>query len=300
MKSKMFDSYPVMKMHGCGNDFVLYVDFEQRTTSEEVRKICKFHTGVGADGVITVTKSRIPGAKYRMKYFNADGSTAEMCGNGIRCFAKYLLDTGLVTQKGPIPVDTDAGIIVPEVLKNSWEEALVRVNMGKPLMYNSEQVTVSPNRQGLVVVSLNSKVKDKNLRNLKGTYINMGNPHIVFFVEKGEAKNYAKEFGPQIEQMTSLFPKKTNVEFVELNSKKDLIMHVWERGAGLTLACGTGACAAHAAAVLNGLSENETKIHLPGGTLNLSWAGRGKPIYMTGSARNVFRIHYLEKLLLAK
>lgn len=283
-------SYPIMKMHGCGNDFILYVDFEEHTTPEQVRKMCEFHTGIGADGVITVTRSRMPQAKYKMKYFNSDGSTAEMCGNGIRCFAKYLLDNKLVTKKGEIPVETGAGIIIPEVLKNSSKEALVRVNMGKPVLYNPEQVTLSPNKNGVVSVSL--KIKNKKI---KGSYMGMGNPHVVFFVDKGFAQEYAKELGPQIELMTSIFPKKTNVEFVEVNNEKDLTVYVWERGAGFTLACGTGACATLAAAILNGYSASLATIHLPGGDLEVSWKGGEKDVYMTGTATNVFRISDLQR-----
>ncbi len=288
----IFDtSYPVTKMHGCGNDFVLYVDLDESTTPQDVIKICALHTGVGADGVITVTKSRTPKAKYQMKYFNADGSTAEMCGNGIRCFAKYLIDTKLLVDHGEIPVDTDAGIIIPHVLENSEKEAQVKVNMGEPVFYNKEQITLTPQRNGLVTVSL------PNLQ-FKGTYMNMGNPHVIFFVSKGDAEKYAKEYGPQIEQMTTVFPKKTNVEFVEVNNKKDLTLHVWERGAGLTLACGTGACATLAASVLLGYADNTAKVHLPGGTLDISWKGVGSPIYMTGPAVNVFTISDLQKFLL--
>lgn len=294
----MKNKYPIMKMHGSGNDFVFYVDFEEKTTPAQVRRICEFHTGVGADGVITVTRSRVKEAKYRMKYFNADGSMAEMCGNGIRCFAKYLLDTGLVVKKGPLKVDTDAGIIIPEVLKNSKTEAMVKVNMGVPLPYNAKQVSVMPDKKGLVNIKFSSKqAKDKAMKSLKGTFMNMGNPHAIFFVKKGLAENFAKEYGSQIEHMTNLFPQKINVEFVEINNKRDLTVHVWERGAGLTLACGTGACATLAAAVLNGVSDKNAKVRLPGGTLEISWKGGDEPIYMTGPARNVYQIYDLENLL---
>lgn len=287
--NSIFDiSYPITKMHGTGNDFVFYVDMDEKTTPDHVRKICAVHTGVGADGVITVTKSRTPKAKYRMKYFNADGSLAEMCGNGIRCFAKYLLDNKFVLEKGKIPVDTDAGIIIPEILENSEKEARVLVNMGKPILYNPDQIALSPDKSGLVTVPF---------KNFKGTYISMGNPHIIFFVEKGKAKDYTKEYGSQIEHTTSLFPQKTNVEFVEVNSKKDLTMHVWERGAGLTLSCGTGACAVLVAAVLNNYVDNKAKIHLPGGDLEVVWDGKEESVFMTGNAVNVFTIESIGKFL---
>lgn len=279
--------YPILKMHGCGNDFVVYVDFEEKTTPQQVRKISMTHTGVGADGVITVVRSRTPKAKYRMKYFNADGSFSEMCGNGIRCFAKYLLDNKLVSKKGKIPIDTDAGIIIPEVLENSEKEAIVKVNMGKPSFYNPHQVTLPPNKKGLISVSFKS---------LLGTFVSMENPHVVFFIKKGKAQKYALDYGSQIENRKSLFPQKTNVEFAEVIDKKNLIVHVWERGAGITLACGTGACATLAAAVVRGYSDTSTNIHLPGGTLEVSWSKKDDPIYMTGPATNVYKIKNLDEL----
>lgn len=275
----------IQKMHGIGNDFVVYTDFDERTTAEDVRKICDRHFGIGADGVITVTKSRIPEATYRMKYFNADGSLGEMCGNGIRCFAKYLLDNKLVKRKGKIFVDTDAGIIIPEVLENTSDEALVKVNMGQPVFYDPQQVSLLPNKKGLVHVTFH---------NMKGVYMGMGNPHVIFFVEKGQAKEFAQKYGSQIENMTNLFPQKTNVEFVEIDNRKNVTLHVWERGCGITLACGTGACATLVAATLLGLTNNVAKVHLPGGTLEISWEGNDTPIFMTGPAQNVFEIQDLD------
>lgn len=296
MKNIFDPKYPITKMHGTGNDFVMYVDFDERTTPSDVRKISDRHFGVGADGVITVTKSRVPDAKYRMKYFNSDGSFAEMCGNGIRCFAKYLVDNRFVSGNGKIPVDTDSGIIIPEVLKNSEKEAMVKVNMGEPVLKNSKQVALEINNKGIVQVEVEVTNSKNNKVKLTGTYVGVGNPHVIFFVKKGESENYAKEFGSQIEQNTKIFPQKTNVEFVEINNDKDLTVNVWERGAGLTLSCGTGACATFAAAVLNGISEKSAKLHVPGGTLDLSWAGKGQPIFMTGPAVNVFHIDNFDLL----
>lgn len=290
-QNKFNSSFPITKMHGIGNDFVVYEDFEQRTTAEDVRKICDRHFGIGADGVITVVTSRIPGVLYRMKYFNADGTLGEMCGNGIRCFAKYLLDNRLVKQKGKIPVDTDAGLIIPEILENTPEEALVKVNMGQPIFYDPQQVSLSPNKKGLV---------NFVFKNMKGIYIGMGNPHVIFFVEKGQAKEFAGKYGSQIENMTKIFTEKTNVEFVEITNKRNLTMHVWERGCGVTLACGTGACATFVAAVLQGLVDDNAKIHLPGGTLEISWGGNDSPVFMTGSAVNSFQIKDLQSIITTK
>lgn len=296
MKNIFDPKYPITKMHGTGNDFVIYVDFDELTRPDNARQICDRHFGVGADGVITVAKSRVPQAKYRMKYFNSDGSVGEMCGNGIRCFAKYLVDNELVSKMGAIPVDTDAGLLIPEILKNTVDGASVRVNMGKPVLKNPKQVTVSVNNKGLVQVTIEVTNSEKKIEKLTGTYAGMGNPHVIFFVDKGQAEQFVKVYGPQIEVMTDIFPQKTNVEFAEINDKKDITMHVWERAAGLTLSCGTGACATLTAAVLNGLSDNSAKIHLPGGTLEVSWAGKDEPIFMTGPAVNVFNISSLNLL----
>jgi len=277
-------------MHGTGNDFVVYVDFDERTTPDIVKRICIIHTGIGADGVIAVSKSRTLKAKYRMKYFNSDGSLGEMCGNGIRCFAKYLLDNKLINKKGKVSVDTDAGIIIPNVLENSEKEALIRVDMGKPVFYNAEQIIKRRSKDGSVHFAFSLTSRDGKKHKLDGVYIGIGNPHAVFFVEKGNAAKYAREFGPQIEVMTNIFPQKTNVEFVEVNNRKELTMYVWERSVGLTLACGTGACAVLVAAVLQGYSERIAKIQLLGGALEISWDRNDSHVFMTGPAVNVFTI----------
>lgn len=292
MISNFFDKrFPVTKMHGLGNDFVVYTDFEERTTPDIVKKLCDRHMGIGADGAISVVKSRIPQAKYRMKYFNSDGSLVEMCGNGIRCFAKYLFDNKFVTKKGKIPVDTDAGIIIPEILSNNAREAMIKVNMGVPVSYNKKQVAIKPGADGLVKIPFPLKrIMDRSLLKLAGTFISMGNPHVVFFVEKGQAEKLTKEYGPQIEVLKEIFPQKTNIEFVEINSRKDLTVHVWERGCGYTLACGTGACAVLAASVVNKLTDKSAKVKLPGGLLEIDWEGNGRPIFMTGLAKNVCKI----------
>jgi diaminopimelate epimerase len=294
MTKNIFDKkYPITKIHGTGNDFVVYVDLNEQTTPEDVKKICHFHTGVGADGVITISKSRIPQAQYRMKYFNADGSLGEMCGNGIRCFAKYLLDNKLIAKKSEIPVDTDAGIIITYILKNSEKEALIRVDMGRPVLENPDQVAKRADMDGLVRFNFSLKNQRGQEQKVDGVYVGMGNPHAVFFVEKGNAERFAKEFGPQIEIQTKIFPQKTNVEFVEVNNRKDLTMYVWERGVGLTLACGTGACATLVAGILQEYSERDATIHLPGGVLKISWDGDDSHVFMTGSAMNVFVISNL-------
>jgi diaminopimelate epimerase len=300
MRNNIFDpSFPITKMHGTGNDLVVYVDFDEKTKPKHVRQICDRHYGIGADGVVTITKSRVANAEFRMKYFNSDGSLAEMCGNGIRCFAKYLIDNKLVTGTKKITVDTDAGILIPEVLKNTKIEAQVKVNMGKPMLWNPKHVTKNPGKDGIVRVRFPmSGLEGKKKIILDGMYISMGNPHAVFFVKKDLGERYAKEFGRQIEINKKTFPQKTNVEFVEVTDKKNLKVYVWERGSGLTLACGTGACAAFALAILNNYVDTPAKIKLPGGILEMSWEGKGKSIFMSGPTENVFDINDLDKFLL--
>lgn len=273
--------YPVMKMQGCGNDFVAMADFAEQLTSEQAKRICDRHFGIGSDGLISVLYSRKPEAEYRMKFFNPDGSLAEMCGNGIRCFAKYIADQGYGDHVKS--VDTDAGIIKPEIVSNSDVEALVRVNMGEPVLYNPEQVVIGPvayNNNGIIRGGLSDRKQF--------TFVSMGNPHAVVFTDNPAED--VKKYGPGVEICREVFPKKTNVEFVKVNSPEDLTMYVWERGAGETLACGTGACASLVASVLNGYSKDHARVRLLGGDLDISWEGKGNPVYMTGPARNVCEI----------
>ncbi|MBN1412833.1 MAG: diaminopimelate epimerase [Spirochaetales bacterium] len=272
--------YPVLKMHGCGNDFVVLYDYDEQLTSGQAAQICSRHFGVGSDGLVTVTRSRIKEAAYRMKFFNPDGSLAEMCGNGIRCFAKYLVDRGLVQNPGAIPVDTDAGLLVPEVLENNPVSSMVKVNMNKPVLHSRDQVNLMPGNDGVV----RGKVSG-----LDFTFVSMGNPHAVIFTHSPE--QWVLEYGPGIESNRDMFPQKTNVEFVKVNTPSDLTMRVWERGAGETLACGTGACASLVASVLNGKAANEAVVHLSGGDLRIAWEGNDSPVFMTGKAVNVFEIN---------
>lgn len=285
MKISEITQDPIMKMHGCGNDFVVMTDFGENITPEHAKIICDRHFGIGSDGLITVLHSRVPAARYRMKFFNPDGSLAEMCGNGIRCFAKYLVDTERTGSE--MDVDTDAGIISPQirVVGHSDAESLVRVNMGKPVLYNPMQL--SENAM-LNKIYLKQEVMRGRIEGLEYTFVSMGNPHAVIFTNTPDED--AKKYGSIIEHRTDIFPKKTNVEFVRVNSPTDLTMRVWERGAGETLACGTGACASLVASVLKSHSNNQAIVHLLGGDLDISWKGKGEPVYMTGPARNVYEI----------
>ncbi len=279
-------AYPIVKMHGCGNDFVVFMDpgkaFDAGTA--EVRRvvstICRRNFGVGSDGLIAIMPSRTRDAVYRMKFFNPDGSDAEMCGNGIRCLAKYLADNKEISVPTEFAVDTDAGRLVLDIRENSRAEAVVRVNMGVPETRNPDQVVAEPDDDGIVRVSSNG-VHDL-------IYVGMGNPHVVKFTD--DPRPMALQRGPLIEKHTAVFPQKTNVEFARVDTEDEITMFVWERGAGETLACGTGACATFVAAVLDGRAGKKATVHLLGGDLVIEWDGKGSPVYMTGPARNVFEI----------
>lgn len=283
-------SYPVMKMHGSGNDFFLLSDLNEQLTSVQVQKICKRSFGVGSDGLLAVCKSRTPKASIRMKFFNPDGTTSEMCGNGIRCFTKYIVDNNLVTKTTQIPVDTDAGILYLDLIENSAEQAQVKVNMGVPQLENKNQCADSF-RDGKQYIE--TLINGKSY-----TYVGMGNPHAINFSET--PKKDAASIGSSVEKHPT-FPQKTNVEFAKVLNRKEVEMHVWERGAGLTLACGTGACATFVAAFLTNKVDESAVIKLPGGNLTIAWEGIGKPIFMTGDAVNVFQInaHSLDQYLLS-
>ncbi len=262
-----------VKMHGLGNDFILLDDPDRRLrlTPDEVRFLCDRHFGIGADGVITVSPS--DRADLKMTIFNSDGSEAEMCGNGIRCFALYARDRGLVAGPG-MAVETAAGIIRPRIVGD-----MVAVDMGEP-EFDPEKIPVN----------LPGEVVDYPVvfggRPVAITCVSMGNPHCVIFYPPGEALP-VEELGPMIET-DPLFPRKTNVEFIRILGEREMDFQVWERGAGITLACGTGACAAVAAAARTGRTGREVLVHLPGGDLNIEWKENNR-IYMTGPAAEVFR-----------
>lgn len=261
------------KMQGLGNDFILLDDMAGglKLAPEAVRVLCDRHFGIGADGVITVSPS--DRADLKMRIFNSDGSEAEMCGNGIRCFALLVRDRGLVP--GPdLSVETLAGIIRPRI-----EGEMVAVDMGEP-EFDSEKIPVN----------LPGEVIDYPVvfegRKVSITCVSMGNPHCVIFYPP-QASPPVTELGPVIET-DPLFPEKTNVEFIRVRSRGELDFAVWERGAGVTLACGTGACAAVAAAARTGRTGREVLVHLPGGDLSIEWR-QNNHIFMTGPAVEVFR-----------
>ncbi len=269
-----------VKVHGLGNDFVL-VDARRQPLDapdlgELARRICHRHVGVGADGLVILLPSEK--ADVQMRIFNSDGSEAQMCGNAIRCVAKYLYERGLVPGQ-VIQVQTLAGIIRPQVILEGSRVAGVRVDMGEPRLERSQIPMLGP--PGWVIgepLLVGDHV-------FKMTAVSMGNPHCVIFVPDVEELPLA-QIGPLIEHHPA-FPQRTNVEFVKVLNPEEVKMRVWERGAGATLACGTGACAAAVAGSLNGLTEKRVKVHLPLGSLLIEWAADNH-LYMTGPAEEVF------------
>ena len=275
-------SIKITKMQGCGNDFVIldYEEFQKMNCemSEAARRLCDRNFGIGADGLI-IPNTNTEDTDIGWFFYNSDGSTAQMCGNGMRCFAKYVHDKGLVDKK-EFTVKTLAGIITPEIL----EDGNVRVNMSKPIL-ESEKIPFLPNH------NLNYKISVKN-RIFEGNAVSMGNPHFVIFIKDDEdLLSLAKEYGPEIEKSVE-FPEKTNVEFIKIKSYKKIELCVWERGCGITLACGTGACASVVAGILNGYLENPVDVNLLGGTVNVNWTGSistpNKDVFLSGPAEYVF------------
>jgi diaminopimelate epimerase len=268
------------KMHGAGNDYV-YVNCFEETVADPpavARQVSNRNFGIGSDGLILIMPSKV--ADVRMRMFNSDGSESEMCGNGIRCVAKYAFDHGLVDKKD-ITAETGAGILKLQLFTNERNKVdRVRVNMGRPRLTRGEiPMTGAPDEQ---VVSAELKVLD---RTFHITCVSMGNPHCVIFVDNVDEFPLQK-YGPIIETHP-LFPNRTNVEFVEIISPTEVKQRTWERGAGETLACGTGSSAVTVAGALNGRTERHILNHLLGGDLEMEWAEDGS-VFMTGPAVQVF------------
>ena len=283
----MTNSIKFTKMQGLGNDFVL-VDNEEFKKSglsyaELAKKMCDRNFGIGADGLIIVNPSDMKAdTDTCWRIINSDGSEPQMCGNGIRCFAKYVFNKNIVNKK-KFTVNTLAGVITPEILDNGQ----VRVDMGAPIL----EARKVPTSVGSDETLLNYEV-EANGRKFKINAISMGNPHCIIFTNE-DSEKLAKEYGPYLE-VHELFPEKTNVEFVQVLSKNHVKIDVWERGCGITLACGTGSCATVVAAILNNLTENSVDADLPGGRLNIEWQGdKNSSVYMNGNAEYVFSGEYL-------
>lgn len=269
------------KVHGLGNDFIL-VDLVKQEwpggedLSESARRLCHRQFGIGADGLVFLHSS--PRADVFMQIINPDGSEAEMCGNAIRCVAKYLYERGGI-KKEVMHIETRAGVMVPRLVLENGRVAAVRVDMGTPRL----------ERQDIPMIGPPGQVINEPLV-LEGqafhvTAVSMGNPHCVLFVPDVERVDL-HGLGPKLEKHP-LFPRKTNVEFVQVLNRGEVRVRVWERGAGPTLACGTGACATVVAGVLNNYTDREVKVHLPGGTLLIEWK-EDDHLYMTGPAEEVF------------
>lgn len=268
------------KMHGLGNDYV-YIDCMNGQEIEDISTLAQFvsnrHFGIGSDGLILICKSDV--ADFKMRMFNYDGSEAEMCGNGIRCVGKFVYDKGL-TNKETITVETLAGIKKLKFNIKEGKVQTVEVDMGKPILEAKNIPVIS---EELPVKNLKIKIDDKEFI---FTCVSMGNPHAITIVD--DVKNFdIEKYGPILE-VDRHFPKRANIEFIELVDKNNIKMRVWERGAGETLACGTGACASVVACNLNDYIENEANVELLGGTLNIKWNKENNHIYMTGTATTVF------------
>jgi diaminopimelate epimerase len=273
------------KYQGLGNDFILIDNrhtAEPIITPEQAIAICDRHFGIGADGVIFALTGKAD-TDYTMRIYNSDGSEPEMCGNGIRCLAKFIADLeGNTEVNKSYKIDTLAGLIVPKLEENGE----VTVDMGEPELTASKIPTTLTGVEGKVIAQP-LKVDD---RTWLVTTVSMGNPHCITFVEDSEAIAL-EQIGPLFEHHP-VFPQRTNTEFIEVVKPDYIKMRVWERGAGITLACGTGACASVVAGVLNHQCDRSCTVELPGGCLQINWSAADNRVYMTGPATKVFQGQY--------
>ncbi|MDY6804827.1 MAG: diaminopimelate epimerase [Cyanobacteriota bacterium] len=268
------------KYHGLGNDFILIDNRHQSEpilTQNQAVQLCDRHFGIGADGVIFALPTKVEGTDYTMRIFNSDGSEPEMCGNGIRCLAKFIADLDS-EKKTEYRIHTLAGLMIPKLLP----DGLVKVDMGLPKLLASEIPTT--------LATAESKVVEQPLE-VEGkvwpvTCVSMGNPHCITFVED-VASIPLETLGPKFEHH-SVFPERTNTEFIQVIEPNYIKMLVWERGAGATLACGTGACASVVAGVLSGKCDRLVTVELPGGPLEIEWSEIDQKVYMNGPAQKVF------------
>jgi diaminopimelate epimerase len=267
------------KMHGLGNDYIYVNSFEESV--EDPSTIAKFisdrHFGIGSDGLVMIMPSNL--ADFRMRMFNSDGSEAEMCGNAIRCIGKYVYDNGLTT-KNKISIETLAGLKILDMTIQDGKVSLVKVDMGEPIL-KPKDIPVASEKDLFISEQINLDGQNFNV-----TCVSMGNPHAVTYVD--DVSTFPLDvIGPKIET-NKLFPRKINAEFVQVLDRATLKMRVWERGAGETMACGTGACAVLVATVMNGLCERKATIKLLGGELIIEWNKQDNHVYMTGPATLVF------------
>ncbi len=268
------------KMHGIGNDYVYVNTFDQKPPANPARlaiAISDRHFGVGSDGLILIGPSERADARMRM--FNADGSESEMCGNGVRCVAKYIHDHG-IAPKGRVTIETGRGNLTLDLEIDRGKARRVRVDMGTPILQGSD---IPTRLSGDPPVNVPLEVEGQHLL---VTAVSMGNPHAVVYVED-VAQFPVAALGPVLEHHPA-FPRRVNAHFVTVLGPGVVRMRTWERGSGITLACGTGACAVCVAGVLTGRTEPKVLAHLPGGDLELEWQGAGESVFMTGPATEVF------------
>lgn len=270
------------KMHGCGNDYVYIDGFEETVLneSETAKKISDRHFGVGGDGMIIIKKGTK--ADFEMVMYNADGSRAEMCGNAIRCVAKYVYDKGY-TNSTSFTIESMGAVKYIDVAVENGRVVSAKVDMGAPVLKAADVPVVSESEQ---CVKEKITVAD---REFEMTCVSMGNPHAVMFIDEHPIDFYLDFYGARFECNTAVFPRKVNAEFAKVIDRKNIEMRVFERGTGETLACGTGSCATAVAAIMNGLADHDVTIHLLGGDLQISWSGNeNDSVFMTGPCEYVF------------
>lgn len=267
------------KMHGAGNDYIYMNGFVQEIENPSALaiRLSNRNFGIGSDGLVLILPSE--NSDFRMQMFNSDGSEAEMCGNASRCVGKYVYDNGLTTKK-EIALETKAGVKYITLLEGDEKARKVTVDMGEPIL-DPVQIPVKVDKEPVLNFPLGIDGKIWEI-----SCVSMGNPHAVVFTT-GIKELDLPVIGPKFEKHP-IFPRKTNTEFIEVVDRKTLNMRVWERGAGETLACGTGACAAAVAAILNGYCDRKITIHLIGGDLEIEWDEQNNHVYMTGEAVTVF------------
>lgn len=272
-------TFKFSKMHGAGNDYIYVNCFEEsiEDINETAAKVSDRHFGIGSDGLVLICPSKV--ADFRMDMYNSDGTQAEMCGNATRCVGKYVYDRGL-TDKTQVTLETLAGIKILDLNVKEGKVESVCVNMGSPEL-KSKNIPINSKLERFV----NEPVLVDG-REYKVTGVSMGNPHAVTFIDDTDSLEIEK-IGPKFENHP-MFPKRINTEFAQIVDRNTIKMRVWERGAGETLACGTGACATLVAAVLNGLTDDEADLILLGGTLHIRWDREENKVYMTGPAQFVF------------
>ena len=269
------------KMHGCGNDYVYFDCTEQNIPDETAAAIALSdrHFGIGGDGIIIIKKGTK--AEFEMVMYNADGSRGAMCGNGIRCVAKYVYDHKL-TQNTSISIESMGAVKYIDVTVEDGEVVSAKVDMGAPILECSKIPVLC---EGERAISVPITVDGTEY---KMTCVSMGNPHAVVFIDSSP-KDFPLEKVGRLFENNKVFPDRTNTEFIFVQDRKNLEMRVWERGSGETLACGTGACASAVAGILNGLCDNVVTVHLLGGDLQISWSGNDTDsVFMTGPATTVF------------